>query len=287
MFKTKELPIPRGILTDVDRTLLDSNRQISAKNQAAIEKYLIEFKKNPQLPRLALCTARHPAALVNTVLPVFTKFAPDSLHVVCDGAMLINSKTEVFWQEAIDSVIVKEICETIEKIGGSFAFGNDDTIYSSKIFLEERQQAHEPIKHLPCTAIKNQENWSTTLIIVNHLNEAVEEYLKALRDKSSLHLQKIVSTFNHQYYYNITLNDVSKANGLKKWAEYYQLNPADIVMIGDSKNDFEAMKIGIGVAVANADPAVKEVARLVLEQSNDEDAVACFLQELLKITTTI
>ncbi|MFA6814388.1 MAG: HAD-IIB family hydrolase [Candidatus Pacebacteria bacterium] len=282
MSKKIELLNPGAVLTDVDRTLLNNNRQLSEKNQEAIRNYLNECRQNPQFPRLALCTARHPAALINTVLPIFAELVPESVHVVCDGAMLIDAKGKVIWQEAIDPSLVKQICRDVESLGGSFAFGNGEVFYCGNAFLEERLEGNEPIEFLPSITIKDEESWTTTLIIVNHLNEAVEEYLRGLKDKLSLHLQKILSTFNHQYYYNLTLDNVSKAKGLRKWAEYYHLNAENIVMIGDSENDIEAMEVGIGVAVANAKPAVKEVARLVLEQSNDDCAVACFLQEILK-----
>jgi Cof subfamily protein (haloacid dehalogenase superfamily) len=282
MTRTKEIPNPSALLTDVDRTLLNTKRLLSKNTLQAIKDYLILSADNPQMPKLALCTARHPAALINTVLPVFVEYAPESLHVVCDGAMLINSKAEIIWQEAIDSQLVKEICSSVEQLGASFAFASGDAFYCGGAFLKERREGDEDIKYLPYVSIKNQENWTTTLIIINHLNEAVEAYVKNLKDRFDFHIQKILSTFNHQYYYNVTLNNVSKASGLKKWAEYHQLDPEKIMMIGDGDNDIEAMETGIGVAVANAKPAVKEIADLVLQQSNDDDAIAWLLNEMIK-----
>ncbi len=277
---TSVLKNPAGILTDVDRTLLNKQRLISEGNLQAIKDYLRLSAQHPQLPKLALCTARHPAALVNTVLPVFAEYAPQSVHVVCDGAMLINAQAEIIWQEAIDSLLVKKICQTVEKFGGSFGFGNGDAFYCGHAFLQARLAGDEAIKYLPYTAIKDQENWTTTLIVVNHLNELVEEYVENLEAQLGFHVQKILSTFDQQYYYNITVNDTSKASGLKKWAEYYQLDVKKVIMLGDGNNDIEAMETGIGVAVANAQPAVKEIADLVLEQSNDDEAVAWLLRAI-------
>lgn len=282
MSKTKEILIPKAILTDVDCTLLNSKRRISAKNTQIIKNYLAESQQNPQLPKLALCTARHPAALINTVLPIFTKITPESLHVACDGGMLINAKNEIIWQEAIDSKIVKEICRQVEKLGGSFAFGSGEAFYCGDLFLQERQKVDESIQYLPYAAIKKQEKWTTALVIVSHLNQKVEKYLKFLKDEYHLHLQKFVSTFNQQYYYNVTLNRISKASGLKKWAEYHHLDTKEIMMVGDSDNDIEAMETGIGVAVANAKPSVKEIADTVLDQSNDDGAVAWLLGEIMR-----
>ena len=91
-----------------------------------------------------------------------------------------------------------------------------------------------------------------------------------------------MSTFDQQPYYNLTLPGVSKVKGLKKWAEYYDLDAKEIMMVGDGDNDISAMKKSIGVAVANAKPEVKEVAKLILEHSNDEGAIAWLLQGILK-----
>lgn len=281
---TIEIPLPQAVLTDVDCTLLSSNRQLSAENLKGIKEYLIEGQKNPNLPRLALCTARHPAALINTVLPVFAKYAPKSLHVVADGAMLINAKAEVIWQEAFEPAVVKKICQDVENLGGSFAFGHGEAFYCGATFIKERQQLTEPIKYLPYSVLVEDRQWTTSLIIINHLNEQVESYMRGLKQSSNFHLNRILSTFNHQFYYNLTLANTSKLQGVKKWSEYHQLDSRKVMMVGDGENDLEIMAESIGVAVANAQPAVKSQAKLVLEKSNDEGAVAWLLQELLNIS---
>jgi hydroxymethylpyrimidine pyrophosphatase-like HAD family hydrolase len=55
-----------------------------------------------------------------------------------------------------------------------------------------------------------------------------------------------------------------------------------VVAFGDDVNDVEMVRrAGLGVAVENAIPAVKAVARQVT-RSNDEDGVALVLEELLR-----
>ena len=282
MPKVKELPIPKAVLSDVDLTLLNSKRQFSAENRQAIEKYLIESQHNSSLPKLALCTARQLAALSKTVLPLFVEFAPESLHVICGGAMIIDAKGKVVWQEAIDSATTKETCHSVEALGGSFAFGHGDAFYCDLQYLKQRQQGQEPITYLPYSAIKDEETWTTSLIIITLINEAVETYVQGLKESNKFQLRKFLSTYNQQEYYNLTLPGVSKASGLKKWAELHQLDAKQIMMIGDGDNDLEAMEVGIGVAVANAETEVKEVAKFVLKYSNNENAIAWLLQEILK-----
>lgn len=72
-----------------------------------------------------------------------------------------------------------------------------------------------------------------------------------------------------------------KAEALRFVVERWQLDMSQVAAFGDDVNDIEMVRIsGLGVAVANAIPAVKDVADCITH-SNDEDGVAAVLEELL------
>jgi len=74
---------------------------------------------------------------------------------------------------------------------------------------------------------------------------------------------------------------VNKWNAVKAVAEVYGIKPEEIMCIGDSNNDLSMIEnAGIGVAVANAKPAVRAAAKLVTV-SNDEDGVAQVIEQVL------
>jgi hydroxymethylpyrimidine pyrophosphatase-like HAD family hydrolase len=55
------------------------------------------------------------------------------------------------------------------------------------------------------------------------------------------------------------------------------------MFFGDNLNDYDAVKwAGVGVAVANAKDKLKEVADVILDETNDQGAVGKFLLELLE-----
>ncbi len=57
---------------------------------------------------------------------------------------------------------------------------------------------------------------------------------------------------------------INKGTGLKRIAKMMGLDAREFVAIGDSPNDIEMLKVsGFGVAVGNAHPEVKRVARMV------------------------
>lgn len=72
-----------------------------------------------------------------------------------------------------------------------------------------------------------------------------------------------------------------KAHALTKVMEYLERDMEDVTVFGDSINDIGMFKLsGTAVAVSNALVEVKSVADIVLPHSNDEDAVARYLENL-------
>jgi hydroxymethylpyrimidine pyrophosphatase-like HAD family hydrolase len=73
-----------------------------------------------------------------------------------------------------------------------------------------------------------------------------------------------------------------KTHALRHLVELYARQMAHVIAIGDDVNDVEMIRdSGLGIAVANAIPAVKTVAKRQT-LSNDEDGVAMVIEELLQ-----
>ncbi|MDO4797702.1 MAG: Cof-type HAD-IIB family hydrolase [Coriobacteriales bacterium] len=73
---------------------------------------------------------------------------------------------------------------------------------------------------------------------------------------------------------------VSKARGLQTLAEYLGCTLADVVAVGDSDNDLAALEaVGMPVAMGNATPAIKHVARLTV-LDNDHDGIVDVVEQL-------
>jgi Cof subfamily protein (haloacid dehalogenase superfamily) len=69
----------------------------------------------------------------------------------------------------------------------------------------------------------------------------------------------------------------SKSAGIKIIADYYGINSAEIIAMGDNYNDIDMLKYaGLGVAMGNAPEEVKQAADFVT-LSNEEDGVAAAL----------
>jgi len=84
------------------------------------------------------------------------------------------------------------------------------------------------------------------------------------------------------YFLTIVAPGVDKAHGLRMVCEYLNQDPKDITVFGDSINDIGMFKLaGMSVAVSNALNELKEHADLISQHTNDEDAVAKYLDTIL------
>ncbi len=80
------------------------------------------------------------------------------------------------------------------------------------------------------------------------------------------------------FFLELVPKGIDKAQSLLRLLEKIQLTPADLVAFGDGYNDLSMLKLaGMGVAMANAAPEVKEEADYVT-LSNEEDGVAAALE---------
>lgn len=77
---------------------------------------------------------------------------------------------------------------------------------------------------------------------------------------------------------------VTKARAVAALAARWGLSMGDVVAFGDDLNDIEILReSGLGVAMGNAEPAVRQAADAVT-LTNDEDGVAVMLDSLLENT---
>ncbi len=92
----------------------------------------------------------------------------------------------------------------------------------------------------------------------------------------------IYITSSMNYRLEISCAEAGKASGLKCALEYLTLTPAQTIAFGNGDNDAEMLAAaGIGVAVANATARCKECADYVTEGTNNDDALAVFVEKHL------
>ncbi|MCU7087315.1 sugar-phosphatase, partial [Salmonella enterica] len=83
------------------------------------------------------------------------------------------------------------------------------------------------------------------------------------------------------YFLEILDKRVNKGTGVKSLAEALGIKPEEVMAIGDQENDIAMIEYaGMGVAMDNGIPSVKEVANFVTK-SNLEDGVAWAIEKFV------
>jgi len=83
------------------------------------------------------------------------------------------------------------------------------------------------------------------------------------------------------WFLTILHQDADKAHGIQTVSEYVNFDLEKLTVFGDNFNDVGMFELaGTSVAVSNAQEGVKSLADIVLPHTNDEDAVAHYLEGL-------
>ena len=83
------------------------------------------------------------------------------------------------------------------------------------------------------------------------------------------------------FYLEVIPRIINKGQGIRDICKVLGIEPAEVVSFGDAANDIPMLEAaGMGVAMGNAQEAVKQVADMVT-LSNNEDGIAAALEKLL------
>ena len=275
--------MPKLYITDLDHTFLHSTQTVSDFSKKI-------WNEKSHHATLSIATARS-FSKTSEFLKGLNLKAP---LILMDGAMVVSPE-----QKLIDlKILSKEIGDAI--IEESVAFGiypyvisldNHNTLdeifaippilnYYQKFLITENYATDKRLHHKK--KIKGIED---TLKLVYMGEEKVlrplaEHLLKVFGDNIEV---KLAPENYMKCYFLTILHPLSdKANALTKVLEYLNKDSLDTTVFGDGLNDIGMFKLaGTAVAVSNALDVVKGEADIVLTKSNDEDAVATYLQDTI------
>ena len=82
------------------------------------------------------------------------------------------------------------------------------------------------------------------------------------------------------FVFEFTCENVSKATALIEFCEDEGISLDEVMAFGDTTNDNEMLECCYGICVANSSDDTKAVSKVILPYTNNEDAVARYLEEL-------
>lgn len=277
----------RIIALDLDGTLLDSEKRLSVVNRAALER--AAEKGVLIVPTTGRFFGMMPPAVRD--LP-FVRYA-----ITINGAQVYDRET--------DTAIVRDEIPLDMALGVMEVLDRFDVIYDCyrqnwgwmtaalqdkaadyatnehylKMVREFRKPVPELKAHLKATANDGDVQKIMLFARNTQVSGLSSQVLDAIRLELAARFPEIKVTSSTWNNIELNIRTAHKGNALKRFAEHLGLGLANCMAFGDGMNDFTMVEAaGLGVAMANAEPEVKRVAKWIAP-SNDDDGVAAGLEE--------
>ena len=260
-----------GILlcTDLDDTLLKTDKSVSQGNIDAIE----YFKKEGGL--FAFTTGRVPLGTI----PVLDYVTPNAPSVCFNGGAIYDFKSKkTLWSRSLDAeaVMAAEFVDKHFPTAG-IEVCTPDTVYFCK--RNRLTEEHKKNERFPDNSIAYKdidESWCKVIFMVE------EEEMPALSSLlgNSPFAEKYTFVRSSPWYYELLPKGSNKGDGLLRLGRLLGIDSSKIIAMGDNENDYELIKnAGIGIAVANASPKIKDAARYITVDNNS-DAVKKVIEDI-------
>ncbi|QHT59039.1 HAD family phosphatase [Paenibacillus lycopersici] len=257
----------RGIVLDLDGTLLNAEKRVSDRNLKA----LLACRERGM--RIIVATGRPPRS-VRMLLPA--ELTEGASFVYYNGALVADEAAGIASHTPIEPTMVEEIIgHCMERQTGEMMISVEvrDRIYANReigdlAFYSKWNQptvcTGDELKRLPATKI-----------LLSEFGDAAERLRAAFAGKTRL----IVTDGGRLI--QIMHASVSKASGVLMLCEHYGIRAAELFAFGDDHNDLELFGMSAhAVAMGNAVDELKALAVEVTD-TNDNDGVAQVLERWL------
>lgn len=258
------------VAIDLDGTLLRSDFKLSPRTvqavRRAVERGVTVTLSTGRMFRSAQLVARE----MGLAVPLITY----------NGAMVRNSGTgEIYHHSTVPLGVARMVVSDLVLLGLRPFVYVDDELYVAEVDYKTEQYCR--VSGIEARAVGDLLCWlaaapTKLLLFEQELLVARLGPELSARYRADLHV-----TRSWPYFLEIVRKGVSKGAALGVLTDMLGLARNEVMAIGDSFNDVEMFEYaGLGVAMGNAPEEVKRRAdRVTL--SNDEDGVACVLEEVI------
>jgi len=261
--------IPKMYAFDLDGTLLDSNKKLSAQNKRALHEMASSGAE------IVFASGRIGSSMIQFLqdLPI-------------DVAMLTLNGAAVYMDKRYNSRLVLDVPLSADFADVLIRYSTDKNfavnyyldgkLYAARypqVFRWTELYIQQTGSHYNNVESLNQflGNTPSKVIFIGDPEE-LDEQEKYFR---SLWGDRVYICRTWDYYLEFLNINVNKGKGLQALAEAYGIRLDEVVAFGDAANDIPMLSMaGLGIALKNADHQVQKAARKVSSWTNDEDAIA-------------
>jgi Cof subfamily protein (haloacid dehalogenase superfamily) len=274
-------PAPRLIATDLDRTLLDSAGGVSPRTREALDAAASAGI------HVVPATARNPVGLRH-LQPIL---GFDQWALCSNGAFGVHLTTrELLFSDEVPAEVIARFVTVLDaavpgvrfaavREGGERFVAQDG--YADLATFSDHKRDPSAMHGETLDVVTGE---SALKLVFRHETLGSPDLYaitRGLADSGELDSGQFEMTLSGAPFVEVMAAGVSKASGLAQLCTRLGVDRSEVLAFGDGLNDREMLAwAGHGVAVANAEDVVKDVAD-ELTTSNDDDGVARIIESLL------
>lgn len=264
------------LVLDLDGTLTNSNKEITENTRKA----LIEIQENGK--KVVLASGRP----INGITPLaqtleLEKFGGYILSF--NGARITQCSTgNIVYNKTLPPEVIKPIYDIIKDIDGLDIMSYKDDALLSGIAVNEYSKKESFINKMdiiPTDDFVGQLTHPVNKLLIPGEPAILEELMPKLQEK----FHTLLNIYRSEpFFLEIMPQNIDKAYSLQKLLGSIGLTSDSMICCGDGFNDLSMIEYaGLGVAMANAQPIVKESADFIT-LSNDENGIVHVINTFLR-----
>ena len=263
------------LVLDIDGTLTNSQKVITGNTKTAI----IEAMKRGH--KVMLASGRPTPGMKKYALELELANY-DGYLLSFNGGKIIHCKTgEIIFQKVLPSLVIKSLYNyAIEKGCGLVTYLGDDIILATE--KDEYIEIESKINEMECKKVTNFVDYVSDYNLNKMLMTAPPEKAAVFVEELQEKFKDVLSIYRSELFFiEIMPKNVDKAASLDIMLTSLGITKDDVICCGDGFNDKSMIEYaGVGVAMENAQPAVKEVADYITK-SNDEDGIVHVIDKFI------
>ncbi len=279
--RVKGIEEPEGdlydaLVLDIDGTLVNSERQITEATRQAI----IEAQKRGKT--IAIASGRSIAGVRREASGIALE-QYGGYVIAYNGTTVINCKTgECIYNQTIDADMIKPVYEAACQLQTGIVVYKDDTkqmLAGNGIdrYIEMDAKASDIAVYETKDFIK-EVNFPVNKILLSGDPMKMKAVEKEMQDRFADRLNIYRSD---PCFVELLPKFTDKAAAVDKMMKFLDIKRDKVICVGDSRNDLSMLQYaGLGVAMGNAEEAVKEAADYVTA-SNEEDGIVRVIERFM------
>lgn len=264
------------LVLDLDGTLTNSKKEITEPTRQA----LLDIQKDGKIVVLA---SGRPINGVTPLADILEMEKYGGYLLSFNGARITKCSTgDIIYNRTLPESVIRPIFETVKNYPGVDIISYTDREILSGICSNQYTEKEKFINKMDIIPVANFPD-ALTFPVNKLLLPGPPEILEKIMPKLKEQYHSLLNIYRSEpYFLEIMPQNIDKAHSLQKLLNSIGLTAEEMICCGDGYNDLSMIEYaGLGVAMENAQPIIKEAANFIT-RSNDEDGILYVIDRFMR-----